>query len=106
MLRPMLADADPFVRVAVVEALAQTGPAGRGAMIELMRLQKEDAMTEVRAAASEAVEAIRSAPSYGGWTTILVALSVLAAGGVGVWFWLQRTGPLVPPLPRSSVSSY
>ncbi len=106
MLRPMLADADPLVRVAVVDALGQTGPAGRGVMFELMRLQKEDATSEVRSAASAAVSAIRSAPSYGSWTTILVVLSLLTAGGIGIWVWLRRSGPLVPPLPRSSVSSF
>ena len=102
----MLADTDPLVRVAVVEALAQTGPAGRGAMIELMRLQKDDATSEVRSAASEAVLSIRSAPSHGGWTTLLVVLSLLAAAGAGIWVWLKRSGPLMPPLPRSSLSSY
>jgi len=105
LLRPRLADSDPFVRVAVVEALAQTGPAGRAAMMELIRVQKEDASSEVRAAANQAVTAIKAAPGGGRWITILVTLSLLAAGGTGVWAWLKRTGALsAPPLPRSSLS--
>lgn len=105
LLRPRLADSDPLVRAATVQALAQTGPAARSAMMDLMRLQKEDTSSEVRNAATAAVTTIRALPGSGMWFTVLVILSLLTAAAIGVWVWLKRTGSLsAPPLPRSSLT--
>jgi len=78
-----LSDESSVVRVSTVKALETMGHNARPAIPDLLRLQKTDSESAVRAQATETIKRIRSAKSgssYGLW--IFVGLVLLSAGGL------------------------
>lgn len=90
VFRKRLADEDPTIRLAAVQGLGKLGSSGKIALVELMRLQKEDNAAAVRETAIQVVGAIKEAPSRGSWAWPLTVLCLLAAGGTGVYWWMKQ----------------
>lgn len=96
-LERRLDDPNALTRRAAALALADVGGGARTALPALIRIQNNDPDSDVRAAASRAIQVIREAPaSSPGW--LLPALYVvLAAGAAAAWFWwTTRRSPALP----------
>ncbi|MFG0332241.1 MAG: HEAT repeat domain-containing protein, partial [Maioricimonas sp. JB049] len=86
-----LDDNNPDIREAAVSALGDSGAAARIYSPRLLKVQKGDPIPQVRVAAEEALEKIRSAPDEG-FSAFSLALGVLLAWGIagGVYVFMQR----------------
>lgn len=94
LLEEMLEDPDARVRAESVRGISQSGRYGRKMVPALLRAQKNDTDEQVRSAAAQAVDHLRSdfpetesSPSLG-WLTAILLSSVT---GVGIYYWFQTS---------------
>ncbi len=87
-----LNDAEPAVRLAMVNGLGKSGYNGKPAIATLVKVHKHDTDASIRDAAEKSLVLIKAA-KYNSfpWLGTFIATLLLAGTTLGVWYWFKNT---------------